>query len=375
MRTQERQADITPLIIRHLHHDTTEEEEAWLQEQLDKDPSVKALFAQLQEEFRQPELQRLVAELPDRLPTATMYAFAQRQKRVIFLKRFYTIAAALVIICLASWFFMFPKRNTAVSLVTSPNKMHHVQLQVGTATIDLSQDRQQVVGQAQVSAQQKTVAITAPTDHAESATLTVPAGKFYNLHLPDGSKVFVNSATTVTFPTAFTGNSRDITIDGEAFVEVAPNAHLPFLVHFPQGTVRVLGTSFNINTYTPHQANIALVKGAVQVNAGGDAAVLRPGYAAAYSEQSDKLQVAPFDTRILSWKDGTYYFHNTPLPDLCQALARWYGVEVVLDKAALSGIRLTGTIHRDEPVDTFLDNINLTSGLTFYQKDGAIHIK
>ncbi len=364
--------DITPLIIRHINNDTTPEEEAWLQDQIVKDQSVKQLWEQLLEEFNRPEVKRLMAELPSRLPTSSMCAYAQRQKRIIYFKRLTIMAAAVITIGLMIWFLNVPRQNIQPRALAL--KDNTVQLKLGQSILDLSGDQQQTVGNVQVSARQKVVSVKTNIEKAETAVLTVPAGKFYQLHLPDGTVVFVNSASTVTFPTVFSGETREIAISGEAYVEVAKNVSHPFIVHLPKGEVLVMGTSFNINTYD-NQVKVALITGAVKVDASSDAAVLRPGYAATYTIQGTALQVARYDDRILSWKDGLYYYHNTPLIDLCRALTRWYGIEVVLDKADLSTTRLTGTIHRDEPVDSFLENINLTSGLTFYKKEGTIHIK
>ena len=89
----------------------------------------------------------------------------------------------------------------------------------------------------------------------------------------------------------------------------------------------------------------------------------------------ETLNVQTFDARILSWRKGEYYYYNTTLSSLCAVANRWYGVEMILDRPAADNHRVTGTLHRDEPIDSFLTNISIATGMEFYRKDGVIHLK
>src|SRR5690606_32808342 len=100
-------------------------------------------------------------------------------------------------------------------------------------------------------------------------TLTVPAGLDYKVHLPDGSEIWMNSTSQLQFPSEFSAATREISIKGEAYLNVAPNKEKPFIVHLPKSTVRVLGTEFNVNTYGLNTETVALVKGSVQLNTPG----------------------------------------------------------------------------------------------------------
>lgn len=206
--------------------------------------------------------------------------------------------------------------------------------------------------------------------------LTVPPGLNYQLILSDGTKIWLNSATTLNFPFSFPTDNREIAIDGEAYLEVAPDPARPFICHLPAGkTVQVLGTSFNVNTYAANIAQVALVSGAVHISLpNGKKARLTPGYLAI--AQNDELETEKYDAEtLLSWRQGEYYFEKTKLKDVASVIARWYGIEVVIDAEQTGNIPFTGVISRQQPLDKFLFPLHSLLSVDYYYKDGILHIK
>ena len=207
-------------------------------------------------------------------------------------------------------------------------------------------------------------------------TLTVPAGMVYQLVLADGSKVWLNSATSLQFPFAFNGDTREITINGEAYLDIAPQAGKPFIVHLPGNkTVKVLGTSFNVNTYDSSTAQIALVSGAVAVQLpDGNQQQVKPGFQ--ITAANGELQTSKFDSEtVLAWKQGEYYFENTRLVDAIPVLTRWYGVQVVIDSKEAESKLFTGSINRHQSIEEFLKGIQQLMDVSYYYKEGELHIK
>ncbi len=155
---------------------------------------------------------------------------------------------------------------------------------------------------------------------------TPKAGQFVVV-LADGTKVSLNNASSLTYPTAFTGKTREVEVTGEAYFEVAPNAHQPFLVHRKDLTVEVLGTGFNISDYSDEKgARITLETGKIRVSYKGQSRILdsvRP--VAAVGEESLQYQNGDPE-KYLSWKKGIFYFSYDNLADVMRQIGRWYNI-------------------------------------------------
>lgn len=170
----------------------------------------------------------------------------------------------------------------------------------------------------------------------EYNTVSTPRGGQYQLILADGSKVWLNAASSISFPTAFTGGERNVTITGEAYFEVAHNPEKPFIVQInsAMGTgarVAVLGTHFNINAYDDeHVIKTTLLEGAVKVSNSNAATVIAPGQQASLRDMSGTISVAGnVDVeQVVAWKNGFFQFQNYTIQDIMRQLSRWYDVEV-----------------------------------------------
>ncbi|GGH64305.1 ferric-dicitrate binding protein FerR (iron transport regulator) [Filimonas zeae] len=178
-------------------------------------------------------------------------------------------------------------------------------------------------------------------------TLSTPRGRQFSIALPDGSRVWLNAASSITFPTSFTGNERLVSVTGEAYLEVAGSAKSPFRVRInDKTTVEVLGTSFNINAYDDEPViATTLLAGRVRVNTEARAALLKPGQQAQITPQS-ALTVKQADVAaVTAWKDGHFIFSNTELKELMRQLERWYDIEVAY-KPGVEQIMFSGDMQR-----------------------------
>jgi transmembrane sensor len=176
-------------------------------------------------------------------------------------------------------------------------------------------------------------------------TITTPKGRQYQLVLPDGSLVWLNAASSITYPTVFAGNDRSVNLTGEAYFEVATlrlpakggharsGQKMPFKVIMAnQAEVEVLGTHFNVNAYKDEEAvKTTLLEGKVQVSSmvNGQSSILKPGEQAIVTRDS-RLTIndnADVET-VMAWKNGRFQFNRTPLPVVMRQLSRWYDMEV-----------------------------------------------
>jgi len=181
-------------------------------------------------------------------------------------------------------------------------------------------------------------------------TMSTPRGGQYRLTLPDGSKVWLNAASSITYPTAFTGNNRTVQVDGELYFEVAKDAARPFIVKKGATHVTVLGTHFNVNAYNDEdQVKVTLLEGSVQVSSetSGAAALLKPGQQISVYETAMLSQPAYVNTdQVMAWKNGIFNFHKASLQEVMRQLSRWYDVEVVYEKG-IPAIEFGGEMGRD----------------------------
>lgn len=185
--------------------------------------------------------------------------------------------------------------------------------------------------------------------------ITTPRGGQYQVKLPDGSRVWLNAASSLRFPASFTGRSRNVDVSGEAYFEIAPNATMPFTVRANGVEVQVLGTSFNINAYSDEASiNTTLLEGGVQVKAGTQVQRLVKGQQASVSPTGaiKLVQHANLD-QVVSWKNGFFNFKDADIPAVMRQLARWYDLEVVYE-GRIPTRQFQGKMQRDLPLKDVL---------------------
>lgn len=230
-----------------------------------------------------------------------------------------------------------------------------------------------------------------PTPDVFYNTLTIPRGRQFQLVLPDSTKVWLNAASSLRFPTAFTGAVREVMLTGEAYFEVAPNAHQPFRVRIDSQVVEVLGTSFNVNGYEDEAGiRTTLLQGSIQVALkGGTPVRLRPGEQAAYFDGAAAGSTATTGTgqsaaahwqlskidpeKVIAWKEGWFRFDGNSVPVIMRQLSRWYDVDVLYE-APPPRTLIGGEIPRDMPLSKALDVLRM-SGVNLTYKEGKIIVK
>ncbi|WP_341843119.1 FecR domain-containing protein [Chitinophaga caseinilytica] len=186
-------------------------------------------------------------------------------------------------------------------------------------------------------------------------TISTPKGGQYQVQLPDGTVVWMNAASSLRFPSAFTGNERLVELTGEGYFEVAADVEKPFKVAVKDVRVEVLGTKFNINAYPEEsQARAALLEGSVRVRRKDDAVKLAPGQEARIGQEG-KIAVSPADLeQVLAWKNGYFQFEGATLPVLLRQIGRWYDVEVVW-KGEVPEKEFAGRISRNVSLEAMVE--------------------
>jgi transmembrane sensor len=197
-----------------------------------------------------------------------------------------------------------------------------------------------------------------PGDEILYNMINTPRGGQYQVVLPDGTKVWLNAASSIRFPTAFTGNSRTVELTGEAYMEVSKNKQQPFRVMTNGIEIQVLGTSFNINAYTDESSiNTTLLEGSLGVAS----VILKPGQQAQIIRaNAQKIQPRPAIVngidldRVVAWKNGRFDFNGADVYAVMRQLSRWYDLAIKFEGEAPK-LKIKGEMGRDLNLSEMLD--------------------
>jgi ferric-dicitrate binding protein FerR (iron transport regulator) len=184
-------------------------------------------------------------------------------------------------------------------------------------------------------------------------TIETPRAGRYKVQLPDGTNVWLNSASSLHYPIAFNGKTRDVELTGEAYFEVAKDKHKPFTVTSAGQKVTVLGTHFNINAYKDESnINTTLLEGSVRVNSNDKQALLKPGEQSALSGETIRVSKANIHLAT-AWKDGQLAFAHTDLKSVLRQTSRWYNIDVEYI-GKVPDISISGDVSMDADLSTML---------------------
>lgn len=295
--------------------------------------------------------------------------------RIHFLKTSwfkYAVAVIFLIGSVAVWYQLSKRRPSVPQMEIVPGTNKAI-LTIAGKTIDLSSDKTGIAVGKTVTYNDGEKII----DAGQQMVLNTPRGGQYQATLPDGSKVWLNAASSIKFPSKFTGNNREVTITGEVYLEIVKNKKQPFFVHTNKATIQVLGTSFNINTYEDEgTVKTTLIEGSVKLSKiplgkegrndlKESSVVLKPGQQAEIPLGSEgDIQVQEADlSSVSAWKDGMFRFKRMSIQSIMRQLARWYDLEVVY-KGEVNE-RFISTIPRNVPISQVLEVLELTKAVHF----------
>jgi ferric-dicitrate binding protein FerR (iron transport regulator) len=207
--------------------------------------------------------------------------------------------------------------------------------------------------------------------------LETPRGGEFKLTLADGTKVWINAASKLTYPSRFSKTERVVTLEGEAYFEVTHDSKRPFIVHSGKQQIKVLGTSFNLTHYPNEAITSTLVKGQIQIDTKkGSNTILSPGEQATYNQNHESLETKKVNTNhFTAWKDGLFYFNDEPLEEIMKVLSRWYDFDVNYKNGEIKDVRFTGTLKRYESFKEVTNIIQMTGHVNFKLKGNKVIIE
>lgn len=203
------------------------------------------------------------------------------------------------------------------------------------------------------------------SDELQNNVVNIPRGGEYQLQLPDGTKVWLNAATKIEYPTRFIGAERRVVLTGEAYFEVTKDAKHPFIVETADQQIMVLGTHFNVNTYQADRTITTLEEGSVRVTrhpelVSGSVSnvLLKPGQQSVLFNSSLTVNEADLES-ALAWKNGMLFFRDAPLQTVLAEVSRWYDVEIQYNGKPTQEL-FTGSVARTSNLSAMLRILQLT---------------
>ena len=367
------------LIGKSLSGALTVAEQGDLQVWLDKDTANKSLYHELMDPmYRKAQLQNMGGYTDEetalrnfRKRMGLLHHTPATSTKLWLVKLKWIGAAAAVLIAVLSTVFILnlPKDND----LAPGSNLAYIRLPNGK-TITLSSAKTGVaIAAGKLAYTDGTRIVAEAAQPYDDVVVSTPRGGQYQVKLPDGTIAFLNAASSLTFPTSFTGKERRVVLTGEAYFSVVHNEKIPFRVQTKGQVVEDIGTAFNISAYTEENTiKTTLIEGSAKVSipypggvgGGTREVILTPGKQSTLLGQI--LQVTQVDSfEAIAWKDGYFYFNHENLESIMNKIARWYDVSVQYNDPELKQQIFSGSVSRFKTASQVLDKLELTEAVTF----------
>ncbi|WP_313672900.1 FecR family protein [Sphingobacterium multivorum] len=203
--------------------------------------------------------------------------------------------------------------------------------------------------------------------------LNVPKGGQFQITLSDGTKVWLNSNSSLKYPSAFSASERRVELTGEAYFEVSKNKQKPFIVETSLQKVEVLGTKFNINAYDDESSTqTSLAEGSVRVSCKNNTTLLKPGQQSTLTDQNIAVRSVNLD-QVLDWKNGDFNFSNNNLKEIMRKISRWYNIEVIFE-GPISQETYFAQISRKKRLNDVLRALQLSGSIKYSIRNNKLYI-
>ncbi|MDR3141248.1 MAG: FecR domain-containing protein [Tannerellaceae bacterium] len=317
----------------------------------------------------------------ERLASARFSAESKKRRRLKLLAGLSVAASAAILL-----FISFPLFNPAEDLsilteleknATSIDSLNQIKLVLSDRRhveleneAILNYDRE---GSVTVNNWPSTVVKASIEEKSRLNHIIVPKGRRMHITLSDGTKMYVNAASHVIYPSVFDDGKREIAVEGEIYLEVAHNPEAPFIVNTKGLSVKVLGTVFNVSAYKEHDILVVLVTGSVEVRSSAkEKMLLRPSQMASLKDGIMKKEEVDV-TKYICWKDNVMLLDNDPVSEVVNRISRYYGISIGYDKN-IESRKLSGKLDLSDSIDDVLDVIKVSASLNMQKSaDGGYH--
>jgi hypothetical protein len=350
------------------------------------------LLMQFHDNFKMQDIDGSKLPDADKKLRSTIYnriskTLSERKPKVIQMRWWWSAAAVLLLIGLGSLFYNKQSPNLLVKTQVKNAKTSVIKPGKNTAVLTLANGANIVLDNAAngVLAKSGNTAIKklkngllaySPNNagsHPDTNvlnTITIPRGGQYTIMLPDGTNVWLNSESSLTFPVVFKGSTRKVSLKGEAYFEVAKNKEKPFIVHTDNTDIKVLGTHFNVHAYKDdNNVKTTLLEGSVRLSSAASSTVLTPGQQGVTDATNGSITQKKVNiNQVMAWKAGYFIFRDDDIRDIMKQISRWYDVEVVYEGYTTS-MKFGGTYAKNKDINELLKGLEYT-GLVHFKIEG-----
>jgi transmembrane sensor len=380
---------LKPVFERYLQNKCSVAEVKWLLDHFDTDDETE-LLSLIMEKFDLNADESVDTQNPDQQVLNQVYARIKQQihpvvpvKKTIkpLWPRFVAAASVVLVVGLGIYFYTTqgtaPKAGFSLGAAKDipPGKSAATLTLANGEVIQLSQAKNGVVINAKALVYDDGTEVGRTQAVTGVQTIATPRGGVYQVILPDGTKVWLNAASSLRFPSTFQGlASRKVDLVGEAYFEVSKNKVQPFVVSTAKQAVTVLGTHFLISSYPDESVTkTTLLEGAVKVSSGAEEKILVPGQQSVLN--SNQLTIQPADVEeVMAWKNGDFVFKSEDLEGILKQVARWYDVELVYAADAPKKVILWGYVSRSNHISAVLNQLERTGKVHFKMEGKKIMI-
>ena len=363
---------------------------------IDEKERIEIWYAQIQDEslnLTEEEKQKLKKSIFNATvrEIELLDAASAKATRRISIMPYFRWAALILCISLIGYFSLKPKNQAPISNKDASTVTNEITPGGNKAILTLADGRDIILdnsGNGKLADQGNAQVIKTngkliydegaiPNENVFYNTVATPRGGQYQLQLPDGSKVWLNAASSLKFPTAFAGKTRNVELTGEAYFEISKNAAMPFIVKSLGQTIEVLGTHFNINAYNDEIAiKTTLLEGSVKVIKGTHIALMKPGQQSRVrfnGSESIELSDNTNTDEVTAWKNGLFQFDDADIRTVMRQISRWYDVDVQFEGVPPSD-HYKGKVRRNANITSVLKILEL-SGVNFKIEGKKIIVK
>lgn len=362
------QEQLDQLLARYVEGKCTEQEIQQVEAMVDAYDNKQLQWENLDDAQRKTWLNNLHADIQESMTNYQARVFQLRNKFKI--RRFAAAAAVILIAGVALWIYRTdtpkPKESSYANDVAPGKNTATITLANGKA-ISLSDAKNGVVIDASKLTYNDGTVIDTHSDQQVSApqTISTPVGGTYQVRLPDGTRVWLNAASSLKYPASFAAfKERKVELKGEAYFEVKKDKAHPFIVKTDRQEVQVLGTHFNVNAYASAKGDYTtLLEGSVKVNHNTKNYLLKEGEQASVSAATVKIAQVNTD-EVVDWKNGNFNFQDRDITSIMTTLERWYNIEVVYE-GDVTNIGFNAELSRSNTLVHVLKVLEKTGSVKF----------
>ncbi len=376
------------LILKFLTDSITSQELDILKKWLEKSKNQEVFKSYIRDAYN---TNKLIEINPDIAFNNVLDAIAKKEKPVKKLYPYWTrYAAAIIVIGFLLTGYVFKDKfftgsnlpKVEETVIAAGTTKATLILENGT-TLALEKGKQHATAHFSTDGEELVYANSIANKKSEIAYnyLEVPRGGQFSIKLSDGTKVWLNSESKLKYPESFiSGQAREVTLMyGEAYFEVTPsteNNNDHFVVVSSDQEIEVLGTKFNVNTYTSNLTKSTLVEGKIYLKANKVQHELMPGQQAVYNSNNKTIDIKAIDVyNEISWIHGVFSFKEKSFEDIMAVLSRWYDVDVKYLNNEVKQVKFTGTLSKNQSLENVLSVITRTTSMTYKIQEHVILVE